>query len=73
MSSQDTGFKSSNDVGKKVNEVPRQENKCKDQEEKDIVNSTNKVNVVLGRRDLQLADEDGIDCLLNPTILKILH
>nr|GEZ44466.1 hypothetical protein [Tanacetum cinerariifolium] len=45
-SSQDDGFKPSNDVGKKVNEVPRQENECKDQEEKDNVNSTNRVNVV---------------------------
>nr|GEX54416.1 putative ribonuclease H-like domain-containing protein [Tanacetum cinerariifolium] len=42
----DAGFKPSNDVGKKVNEVPRQENKCNDQEEKDSVNSTNRVNVV---------------------------
>nr|GEU71096.1 hypothetical protein [Tanacetum cinerariifolium] len=32
--------------GKKVNEVSRQENECKDQEEKDSVNSTNRVNVV---------------------------
>nr|GEY32537.1 ribonuclease H-like domain-containing protein [Tanacetum cinerariifolium] len=31
-SSQDAGFRPSNDVVKKVNEVPRQENKCKDQE-----------------------------------------
>nr|GEV58350.1 ribonuclease H-like domain-containing protein [Tanacetum cinerariifolium] len=45
-SSQDAGFKPSNDVGKKVNEFPRQENECKDQKEKDSVNSTNKVNVV---------------------------
>nr|GEW56023.1 copia protein [Tanacetum cinerariifolium] len=30
----------------KVNEVPRQENECKDQEEKDSVNSTNRVNAV---------------------------
>nr|GFC34750.1 ribonuclease H-like domain-containing protein [Tanacetum cinerariifolium] len=45
-SSQDAGFKPSNDVGNKVNEVPRQENECKDQEEKDSVNSTNKVNAV---------------------------
>nr|GEW12269.1 retrotransposon protein, putative, unclassified [Tanacetum cinerariifolium] len=45
-SSQDARFKPSNDVGKKVNEVPRQENKCKDQEEKDNVNNTNRVNVV---------------------------
>nr|GEY93558.1 ribonuclease H-like domain-containing protein [Tanacetum cinerariifolium] len=44
--SQDDGFKPSNDVGKKVNEVPIQENKCKDQEEKDSVNSTNRVNAV---------------------------
>nr|GEU32623.1 ribonuclease H-like domain-containing protein [Tanacetum cinerariifolium] len=29
-SSQDAEFKPSNDVGKKVNEVPRQENECKD-------------------------------------------
>nr|GEV66618.1 hypothetical protein [Tanacetum cinerariifolium] len=45
-SSQDVGFKPSNDVGKKVNEVPGQKNKCKDQEEKDNVNITNRGNVV---------------------------
>nr|GEZ05794.1 retrovirus-related Pol polyprotein from transposon TNT 1-94 [Tanacetum cinerariifolium] len=42
----DARFKPSNDVEKKVNEVSRQENKCKDQEEKDSVNSTNRVNPV---------------------------
>nr|GEX68877.1 hypothetical protein [Tanacetum cinerariifolium] len=42
----DDGFKPSNNVGKKVNEVLRQENKCKDQEEKDSVNNINRVNVV---------------------------
>nr|GEU47535.1 retrovirus-related Pol polyprotein from transposon TNT 1-94 [Tanacetum cinerariifolium] len=42
----DAGFKPSNDVGKKVNEVSRQENKCKDQKEKDYVNNTNRVNAV---------------------------
>nr|GEX82388.1 ribonuclease H-like domain-containing protein [Tanacetum cinerariifolium] len=46
-SSQDVGFKPSNDIGKKVNEVLRQQNECKDQEEKDSVNSTNRVNVVI--------------------------
>nr|GEW54092.1 hypothetical protein [Tanacetum cinerariifolium] len=45
-SSQDAGFKPFNDVRKKVNKVPRQENECKDQEEKDSVNNTNRVNVV---------------------------
>nr|GEX49052.1 putative ribonuclease H-like domain-containing protein [Tanacetum cinerariifolium] len=33
-------------VQNKVNKVSRQENKCKDQEEKDSVNSTNRVNAV---------------------------
>nr|GEV78895.1 retrovirus-related Pol polyprotein from transposon TNT 1-94 [Tanacetum cinerariifolium] len=68
QSSQDAGFKPSNDVGKKVNEIPRQENECKDQKEKDSVNSTNRVNVV--RLTLNAAgnevnvghtQEDGID------------
>nr|GEU47902.1 Gag-Pol polyprotein [Tanacetum cinerariifolium] len=45
-SSQDARFKPSNDVRKKVNEVPRQENEFKDQEEKDSVNNTNRVNDV---------------------------
>nr|GEW24356.1 hypothetical protein [Tanacetum cinerariifolium] len=45
-SSQDDGFKPSNDVGKTVNEVLRQENEGKDQEEKDSVNNTNRVNAV---------------------------
>nr|GEY27304.1 Gag-Pol polyprotein [Tanacetum cinerariifolium] len=45
-SSQDVRFQPSNDVGKKVYEVPRQENKCKDQEKKDSVNNTNRVNAV---------------------------
>nr|GEY68594.1 uncharacterized mitochondrial protein AtMg00810-like [Tanacetum cinerariifolium] len=34
------------DNGDYVNEVPRQKNECKDQEEKESVNSTNRVNVV---------------------------
>nr|GEV06065.1 putative ribonuclease H-like domain-containing protein [Tanacetum cinerariifolium] len=45
-SSQNAGFKPSNDVGKKVNEVSRQDTKCKDQEENNSVNSTNRVNVI---------------------------
>nr|GEX92318.1 putative ribonuclease H-like domain-containing protein [Tanacetum cinerariifolium] len=43
---QDARFKPSNDIGKKCNEVSRQENECKYQEEKDSVNNTNKANVV---------------------------
>nr|GEV27052.1 putative reverse transcriptase, RNA-dependent DNA polymerase [Tanacetum cinerariifolium] len=44
-SSQDDEFQPSSDDGKKVDEDPRQESKCKDQEKDDNMNSTNKVNV----------------------------
>nr|GEX12319.1 retrovirus-related Pol polyprotein from transposon TNT 1-94 [Tanacetum cinerariifolium] len=45
-SSQDYEFKPSNDVGKNVNKVPRQENECKYQVKKESVNSTNRVNTI---------------------------
>nr|GEU33084.1 hypothetical protein [Tanacetum cinerariifolium] len=45
-SSHDDGFKPSCDDGKKVDEDPRKESKCNDQEKQDSVNITNKVNVV---------------------------
>nr|GFA27475.1 retrovirus-related Pol polyprotein from transposon TNT 1-94 [Tanacetum cinerariifolium] len=41
----DDGFQPSSDDGKNVDEDPRQENKCKDQEKEDNVNITNNVNV----------------------------
>nr|GEV15486.1 hypothetical protein [Tanacetum cinerariifolium] len=40
-SSHDDGSKPSSDDGKEVDEDPRKENKCKDQEKEDNVNSTN--------------------------------
>ncbi|GJT60859.1 putative ribonuclease H-like domain-containing protein, partial [Tanacetum coccineum] len=43
-SSQDDGFKPSSNDGKKVDEDPRKDNKCNDQEKEDNVNSTNNVN-----------------------------
>nr|GEW72422.1 retrovirus-related Pol polyprotein from transposon TNT 1-94 [Tanacetum cinerariifolium] len=43
-SSQDDGFQPSSDDRKKVDEDPRQESKCKDQEKEDNVNITNNVN-----------------------------
>nr|GEU32809.1 hypothetical protein [Tanacetum cinerariifolium] len=43
-SSQDDGFQPSSDNGKNVDEDPRQESECKDQEKVDNVNSTNNVN-----------------------------
>nr|GEY10880.1 retrovirus-related Pol polyprotein from transposon TNT 1-94 [Tanacetum cinerariifolium] len=45
-SSQDDGFQPSSDDGKKVDEDPRHESECKDQEKEDNVNITNNVNVV---------------------------
>ncbi|GKF28450.1 hypothetical protein Tco_0094792, partial [Tanacetum coccineum] len=43
-SSQDNGSKPSSDDGKKVDEDPRKENECNDQEKEDNVNITNNVN-----------------------------
>ncbi|GJR18600.1 hypothetical protein Tco_0967127 [Tanacetum coccineum] len=44
LSSHDDGSKPSSDDGKKVDEDPRKDSECKDQEEEDNVNSTNNVN-----------------------------
>ncbi|GJU68845.1 uncharacterized mitochondrial protein-like protein [Tanacetum coccineum] len=43
-SSHDDGFKPSSDDEKKVDEDPRKDNECNDQEKEDNVNSTNNVN-----------------------------
>ncbi|GJV92158.1 putative ribonuclease H-like domain-containing protein [Tanacetum coccineum] len=43
-SSYDDGSKPSNDDGKKVDEDPRTDSECKDQEKEDNVNSTNNIN-----------------------------
>ncbi|GJX38834.1 putative ribonuclease H-like domain-containing protein [Tanacetum coccineum] len=45
-SSHDDGFKPSSDDGKKVDEDPRKESECKDQEKNDNVNNTNNVNTI---------------------------
>ncbi|GKC15904.1 ribonuclease H-like domain-containing protein, partial [Tanacetum coccineum] len=44
-SSHDDGSKSSSDDGKNVDEDPRKDSECKDQEKEDNVNSTNNVNI----------------------------
>nr|GEY08794.1 hypothetical protein [Tanacetum cinerariifolium] len=44
--SHDDGSKPSSDNGKKVDDDPRKENECNDQEKEDIINSTNNVNTV---------------------------
>nr|GEV48051.1 hypothetical protein [Tanacetum cinerariifolium] len=56
-SSQDDGFQPLSDDGKKVDEDPRQEIECKDQEKKHNVNSTNIVNVV-GTNEVNAVDDD---------------
>nr|GFA69794.1 ribonuclease H-like domain-containing protein [Tanacetum cinerariifolium] len=45
-STHDDGFKLSSDDGKKVDEDPRKESECKDQEKEDNANSTNYVNTI---------------------------
>nr|GEV45902.1 hypothetical protein [Tanacetum cinerariifolium] len=45
-SSHDVGSKPSSDDGKKVDEYPRKESECKDQQKEDNVNSTNNVNTI---------------------------
>nr|GEY35022.1 hypothetical protein [Tanacetum cinerariifolium] len=45
-SSYDDGFKPSSDNRKKVDEDPRKENECNDQEKEDNVNNTNNVNTI---------------------------
>ncbi|GJV22040.1 putative ribonuclease H-like domain-containing protein [Tanacetum coccineum] len=61
-SSHDDGSKPSSDDGKKVDEYPRKDSKCNDQEKENNVNSTNnvnasgtnKVNVVGGKTSIEL-------------------
>ncbi|GJR11153.1 putative ribonuclease H-like domain-containing protein [Tanacetum coccineum] len=45
-SSHDDGSETSSDDGKKVDEDPRKDSECKDQEKEDNVNSTNNVNAI---------------------------
>nr|GEV23495.1 hypothetical protein [Tanacetum cinerariifolium] len=58
-SSHDDGFKPSSDDGKKVDEDPRNESKCKDQENEDNVNRTNNVNTVSSTVNATGTNEDN--------------
>ncbi|GKA77288.1 retrovirus-related pol polyprotein from transposon TNT 1-94, partial [Tanacetum coccineum] len=70
-SSQDDRSKPSSDDGKKVDEDPRKENECNDQEKEDNVNntnnvnaaSTNEVNVVNGKIGIKLPVDPNIPAL----------
>ncbi|GJU87020.1 retrovirus-related pol polyprotein from transposon TNT 1-94 [Tanacetum coccineum] len=70
-SSHDDGSKPSSDGGKKVDEDPRKESKCNDQEKEDNVNSTNnvnaastnEVNVVGGKTSIKLPFDPNMPAL----------
>ncbi|GKC69328.1 putative ribonuclease H-like domain-containing protein, partial [Tanacetum coccineum] len=70
-SSYDDGSKPSSDDEKKVDEVPRKESKCNDQEKEDNVNSTNtvnaagikEVNVVGGKTSIKLPFDPNMPAL----------
>nr|GFC67873.1 hypothetical protein [Tanacetum cinerariifolium] len=55
----DDGSKPSSDDGKNVDEDPRKENECKDQEKEDNVNSTNNVNTVSSTVNAAGTNEDN--------------
>ncbi|GKF07301.1 hypothetical protein Tco_0041525, partial [Tanacetum coccineum] len=67
-SSNDDVSKPSSDDGKKVDEVPRKESECNDQEKEDNVNNTNnvnaantnEVNVVCGKTSIELPDDPNM-------------
>ncbi|GJT74142.1 hypothetical protein Tco_1040867 [Tanacetum coccineum] len=69
-SSHDDGSKPSSDDEKKVDEYPRKESKCNDQEKEDNVNNTNnvnaaginEVNVVGGKTSIELPFDPNIYC-----------
>nr|GEU36360.1 hypothetical protein [Tanacetum cinerariifolium] len=65
-SSHDDGSKPSCDIGKKVDEDPRKESECKDQEKEDNVNSTNKYCCIFNfssddENDGTMADMNNLD------------
>ncbi|GJV04148.1 ribonuclease H-like domain-containing protein [Tanacetum coccineum] len=75
-SSHDDGSKPSSDDGKKVDEAPRQDSECNDQEKEDNGNSTNnvnaastnKVNVVGGKTSIELQTDPNMPALEDDSI-----
>ncbi|GKA81823.1 hypothetical protein Tco_0788515, partial [Tanacetum coccineum] len=65
-SSHDDGSKPSSDNGKKVDEDPRKDSECKDQEKEDNVNSTNNVNT---DKQIKVLVDDG-DCFLGMELVS---
>nr|GEV92962.1 hypothetical protein [Tanacetum cinerariifolium] len=70
-SSQNDGFQPSSADGKKVDEDPRQESECKDQEKEDNVNSTNNVNAVSTNEVNAVGGNTNNKLLFDPEILAL--
>nr|GEX95355.1 putative ribonuclease H-like domain-containing protein [Tanacetum cinerariifolium] len=66
-SSHDDGLKPSNNDGKKVDEDPRKENECHDQEKEANVNNTNNVNTVSSTINVASKNEDN-ELSFNPNM-----
>ncbi|GJY13188.1 putative ribonuclease H-like domain-containing protein [Tanacetum coccineum] len=70
-SSDDDGFKPSSDVENKVNEDPRKESECNDQENEDNVFSTNNVNIVSLTVNVVGINEDNAELPVDPNMLAL--
>ncbi|GJZ98525.1 uncharacterized mitochondrial protein-like protein [Tanacetum coccineum] len=68
-SSHDDGSKPSSDDRKKVDEDPRKESKCKDQETEDNVNNTNNVNTVSST--VNVADTNKVNAVGGKTSIEL--
>ncbi|GJX37854.1 putative ribonuclease H-like domain-containing protein, partial [Tanacetum coccineum] len=64
----DDGFKPSSDVEKKVNEDPKKENECNDQEKEDNVNSINNANTVSLTVNAAGTNEDNAELPVDPNM-----
>ncbi|GJS46140.1 putative ribonuclease H-like domain-containing protein [Tanacetum coccineum] len=79
QSSHDDGSKPLSDYGKKLNEDPRKESKCNDQEKEDNVNitnnvnaaGTNEVNVVSGKTSMELPFDQNMPALEDYSIFDL--
>ncbi|GJR41391.1 putative ribonuclease H-like domain-containing protein [Tanacetum coccineum] len=70
-SSHDDGSKASSDDEKKVDEVPRKDSKCKDQEKQNNVNSTNNVNAVSINKVNVVGGKTSIELPVDPNMLAL--
>ncbi|GKB83863.1 putative ribonuclease H-like domain-containing protein [Tanacetum coccineum] len=70
-SSYDDGSKPSSDDEKKVDEDPRKDSECKDQEKEDNVNNTNNVNTVSTNEVNVIGEKTSIELPFDPNMLAL--